>query len=134
ISYEISPVPGFADGEEPVPFVGVQAFFVASGSKNKVLAEEFVTNYVTGPELATALYQADPRPPALTGVMEKVSKDDPDVAEFTEAGANGRPMPAIPEMDAVWDPFGKAQAAAIGGDDPKKAVESAAETIREEIG
>ncbi|MUL40186.1 maltose ABC transporter substrate-binding protein [Streptomonospora sp. PA3] len=134
VEYDVSPVPGFAGGEEPRPFVGVQAFFVASGSKNKVLAEEFVTNYVTDPELATALYEADPRPPALTEVMEKVSKDDPAVAKFIDAGADGRPMPAIPQMDAIWDPFGKAQAAVIGGADPQKAVESAAETIREEIG
>ncbi|GAA1751361.1 maltose ABC transporter substrate-binding protein [Streptomonospora arabica] len=134
VEYGISPVPGFEGGEEPVPFVGVQAFFVASGSKNKVLAEEFVTNYVTDPELATALYEADPRPPALNEVAEKVGEEDADVGAFTDAGANGRPMPAIPEMDAVWDPFGKAQAAVIGGADPKEAVESAAEAIREEIG
>ncbi|GAB3459520.1 extracellular solute-binding protein [Streptomonospora sediminis] len=134
VDYGISPVPGFADGEEPAPFVGVQAFFVASGSTNKVLAEEFVTNYVTDPELATALYEADPRPPALTGVSEQVGKDDPAVAAFLKAGAHGRPMPAIPEMDAIWDPFGKAQAAVVGGASPEEAVESAAETIAAEIG
>ncbi|MFD0775927.1 extracellular solute-binding protein [Streptomonospora algeriensis] len=134
LEYDVSPVPGFEGASDPVPFVGVQAFFVASGSENKVLAEEFVTNHVTDPDLATALYEADPRPPALTGVNGKVSRQDPDVGKFTDAGADGQPMPAIPEMDAIWDPFGKAQAAVIGGADPQKAVESAAETIREEIG
>ncbi|KIH98551.1 sugar ABC transporter substrate-binding protein [Streptomonospora alba] len=134
VDYDISPVPGFEDGGDAVPFVGVQAFFVASGSENKVLAEEFVTNYVADPELSTALYEADPRPPALTEVSTQVSKDDPDVGKFIEAGADGKPMPAIPEMDAIWDPFGKAQAAVIGGADPEKAVDSAAETISEEIG
>lgn len=134
VDYDISPVPGFEDGGDAVPFVGVQAFFVASGSENKVLAEEFVTNYVADPELSTALYEADPRPPALTEVSTQVSKDDPDVGKFIDAGADGKPMPAIPEMDAIWDPFGKAQAAVIGGADPEKAVDSAAETISEEIG
>lgn len=134
VPYDISPVPGFEDGEEASPFITVQAFFVASGSSNKVLAEEFVANYVADPELATALYEADPRPPALTEVLEQVSEDDPDVGKFIDAGENGQPMPAIPEMNAIWDPFGKAQAAVIGGEDPEQAVETAAEAIRDEIG
>ncbi|GAA4888183.1 sugar ABC transporter substrate-binding protein [Streptomonospora salina] len=134
VDYDISPVPGFEDGGDAVPFVGVQAFFVASGSENKVLAEEFVTNYVADPELSTALYEADPRPPALTAVSDELSQDDPDIGTFIDAGSGGRPMPAIPEMDAIWDPFGKAQAAVIGGADPQQAVDSAAETISEEIG
>ncbi|WP_067974273.1 sugar ABC transporter substrate-binding protein [Nocardiopsis trehalosi] len=134
IDYDISPVPGFEGAEEPRPFVGVQAFFVASGGQNKVLAEEFVTNYVADPELAVALYEADPRPPALTAALEQVGADDPDVAKIIEAGENGQPMPAIPEMAAVFDPFGKAQAAIISGADPEETLRSAAENIRNEIG
>ena len=60
--YEISPVPGFANGDKARPFIGVQAFFVASGGANKVFAQEFATNFVTETELAVALYEADPVP------------------------------------------------------------------------
>ncbi|MGV9977182.1 sugar ABC transporter substrate-binding protein [Micromonospora wenchangensis] len=133
ISYDISPVPGFAGGKAAQPFVGVQAFYVAAKGKNKALAQEFVTNYVTTPELAVALYQAEPRPPALTAAFDQVKGTDPDLAKFSEAGKDGQVLPAIPAMAAIWDPFGKAEAAVIGGADPAKTVTAAGKTISGQI-
>jgi len=130
ISYDISPVPGFAGGKEAQPVVGVQAFYVAAKGKNKALAQEFVTNYVTKPELAVALYKAEPRPPALTAAFDQVKGEDPDLAKFSEAGKNGQVLPAIPAMAAIWDPFGKAEAAIIGGADPAKTITAAGKTIQ----
>ncbi|MFD2766868.1 sugar ABC transporter substrate-binding protein [Micromonospora eburnea] len=133
ISYDISPVPGFAGGKEAQPFVGVQAFYVAAKGQNKALAQEFVTNYVTKPELAAALYQAEPRPPALTAAFDQVKGADPDLAKFQEAGKNGQVLPAIPAMAAIWDPFGKAEAAIIGGADPASTITAAGKTIAGQI-
>lgn len=133
ISYDISPVPGFAGGKEAQPFVGVQSFYVAAKGKNKALAQEFVANYVTTPELAVALYNAEPRPPALTAALDQVKGTDPDLAKFQEAGKNGQVLPAIPAMAAIWDPFGKAQAAIIGGADPTKTITAAGKTISGQI-
>ncbi|AXO33109.1 maltose ABC transporter substrate-binding protein [Micromonospora sp. B006] len=133
ISYDISPVPGFAGGQEAQPFVGVQAFYVAAKGKNKALAQEFVTNYVTKPELAVALYKAEPRPPALTAAFDQVKGEDADLAKFSEAGKNGQVLPAIPAMAAIWDPFGKAEAAIIGGADPAKTTTAAGKTIQGQI-
>ena len=48
----------------------MQAFFVAAKGKSKALAQEFVTNYVTNKDVAMALYEADPRPPALTAALD----------------------------------------------------------------
>ena len=90
ISYDISPVPGFAGGKEAQPFVGVQAFYVAAKGKNKALAQEFVTNYVTKPELAVALYKAEPRPPALTAAFDQVKGEDPDLAAADSGGDAAR--------------------------------------------
>ncbi|MEU4777641.1 maltose ABC transporter substrate-binding protein [Micromonospora sp. NPDC023633] len=133
IKYDISPVPGFAGGKEAQPFVGVQAFYVASKGKNKALAQEFVANHVTTPELAVALYNAEPRPPALTAALDQVKGTDPDLAKFQEAGKNGQVLPAIPAMAAIWDPFGKAEAAIIGGADPAKTITAAGKTISGQI-
>lgn len=133
IKYDISPVPGFAGGKEAQPFVGVQAFYVAAKGKNKALAQEFVTNYVTKPELAVALYKAEPRPPALTAAFDQVKGEDADLAKFQEAGKNGQVLPAIPAMAAIWDPFGKAEAAVIGGADPAKTITAAGKTIAGQI-
>lgn len=133
IKYDISPVPGFADGKPAQPFVGVQAFYVAAKGKNKALAQEFVANYVTNADLAVALYQAEPRPPALTAALDRVKGSDPDLAKFQEAGKNGAVLPAIPEMAAIWDPFGKAEAAIIGGADVTKTLTATAKTISDQI-
>ena len=133
IKYDITPIPGFAGGKDAQPFVGVQAFYLASKGKNKAIAQEFVTNYLTKPDLAVALYQAEPRPPALTAALDQVKGSDPDLDKFLAAGRNGAILPAIPEMAAVWDPFGKAVSAVIGGADAKTSVEAAAKAISEKI-
>jgi arabinogalactan oligomer/maltooligosaccharide transport system substrate-binding protein len=133
IGYDISPVPGFAGGKDAQPFVGVQAFYVAAKGKNKVLAQEFVANYTTKPDLAVALYQAEPRPPALTAALDQVKGTDPDLGKFQEAGKNGQVLPAIPAMAAIWDPFGKAESAVIGGADPTTTITAAGKTISGQI-
>jgi arabinogalactan oligomer/maltooligosaccharide transport system substrate-binding protein len=133
IKYDITPVPGFAGGKTAQPFVGVQAFYVAAKGKNKALAQEFVTTYLTQTDLAVALYNADPRPPALSAALDQVKASDPDLAKFLEAAKNGVPMPAIPEMATIWEPLGKAQAAVIGGADPTTATTAAAKTISGQI-
>ncbi|MEV6156338.1 maltose ABC transporter substrate-binding protein [Nonomuraea sp. NPDC052129] len=129
ISYDITPVPSFKDGKPATPFVGVQSFFVASKGKSKTLAQEFVANYVTNKDVAKALYAADPRPPALTEALQEVGATDPDAGKFMDAGKNGMPMPAIPEMQAVWEPFGIAEAAVVKGGDAAKAAEAAQKAI-----
>jgi arabinogalactan oligomer/maltooligosaccharide transport system substrate-binding protein len=131
--YDISPIPGFTGGKPAQPFVGVQAFYVAAKGKNKALAQEFVTNYLTKPELAVALYNAEPRPPALTAALEQVKANDADLAKFLDAGKGGAVLPAIPEMATIWEPFGKAEAAIIGGADVATTVDAAAKSISSQI-
>jgi arabinogalactan oligomer/maltooligosaccharide transport system substrate-binding protein len=133
IQYDVSPIPGFAGGKPARPFVGVQVFYVASKGKSKALAQEFVTNHLTAPELAVALYQAEPRPPALTAALEQVKGSDPDLEKFLAAGESGDILPVIPAMAAVWDPFGKAAAAVVGGADARTAVPAAAKVIAGQI-
>ncbi|MFI6454984.1 extracellular solute-binding protein [Streptosporangium amethystogenes] len=129
LSYDITAVPGFEGGKPATPFVGVQSFFVASKGSSKALAQEFVSNYVTNPDVAKALYEADPRPPALTAALEAVKTTDPDAGKFMEAGKSGFPMPAIPEMSAIWEPFGIAETAVVKGGDPAKAAAAAQKAI-----
>jgi arabinogalactan oligomer/maltooligosaccharide transport system substrate-binding protein len=134
IHYDITPVPSFAGGPTASPFVGVQAFFVASKGKNKALATEFATNYVATPDLQKALYQVNPRPPALNDALTAVEAIDPDIQKWFAAGKSGTPMPNIPAMAAVWDPFGKAEAAIIGGADVKSTLDAAQTAITTAIG
>ena len=131
IKYAIQPVPGFA-GEQPAePFMGAQAFMVASGAQNAAFAQEFVNTGVNNEEAMTTMFDLAKLPPAMTAVQEAV--EDPDVAVFTDAANAAAPMPAIPAMAAVWGPLGKAYSAIVGGADPVKSIESAGKTITAEI-
>ncbi|GAA4081892.1 sugar ABC transporter substrate-binding protein [Nonomuraea soli] len=133
LKYDISAIPAFEGGKPATPFVGVQAFFVAAKGQNKTLAQEFVTNYVTNTDVAKALYDADPRPPALTAAMDLVKGNDPDLAKFLDAGKDGLPMPAIPEMSAIWEPFGIAEASVIKGGDAAKAAGAAQKAVEKSL-
>ena len=105
-------------GGTPAPFVGVQGFMVSSFSEQKDLATSFVLDYMSQESSQLAMFEAGGRPPALTSAYDQVA-DDPDIAGFGESGANGIPLPAIPEMSNVWGSLGLAEVNTLrGGDGP----------------
>jgi arabinogalactan oligomer/maltooligosaccharide transport system substrate-binding protein len=116
VNVAVNPIPS-AGGQPAAPFVGVQGFYLSSKSKNALLAQEFLTNYLGTEGAQRALYEADPRIPAWTSLAEEVSSD-PITAGFVASAKNGVPMPSIPEMGSVWDLWNAAQAQIINGADP----------------
>ena len=99
VPYAISNIPAGPAGEGR-PFLGVQGFMISAFSNDPVLAQAFLTEYVATEETMQKLYETGQRASAFLPVQAGI--DDPDLAAFAEAGANGDPMPAIPEMSAVW--------------------------------
>jgi arabinogalactan oligomer/maltooligosaccharide transport system substrate-binding protein len=114
----VSAVPS-AGGEVAAPFVGVQGFYVSAQSKNALLAQAFLTQYMATPEAQMALYEADPRIPAMISVEDEVVASDPIVGGFAAAAKTGVPMPSIPEMGSVWDLWNAAEIKIITGADPE---------------
>lgn len=108
----VLPVPS-AGGEEAKPFVGVQGAFISAKTENSVLANDFVTNYLTTEDVQDELYATGGRVPALTASADKI--DDEVLAGFNEAGATGAPMPSLPEMGSVWSFWGTTEVQLIGG-------------------
>ena len=131
--YDICPIPKWESGTAAGPFIGVNGFYLASKGKNKALAQEFATNFLTTQDVQTALYKAEPRRPALLASVDEVKATDPNIAKFQAAAQGGTILPGIPEMGQVWGPFGVAEAAIIKGDDVKTALEAAAKAIRDGI-
>lgn len=129
LSYEISAIPPFAGGGPARPFKGVQAFWVMSGAKNPTFAQEFVTATMNTPEAITQMYEADPRPPARTDVLEAVSAKDPDMGRLAEAGRDGVALPDFAFMAGVWPPTSQAFASIVGGADPGATMEKTAQTV-----
>jgi arabinogalactan oligomer/maltooligosaccharide transport system substrate-binding protein len=134
LNYEVTAIPGF-EGQGPAsPFLGVQGFYVSATAANAVFAQEFVTNYVLTEDLQVKLAEAGGRLPALTAAAETFAADNADVQGFAAAGENATPMPNIPAMNAVWEPFGRAEADAIdGASTGEAAATTAAQAIRDAV-
>ncbi|MCG6567349.1 maltose ABC transporter substrate-binding protein [Tessaracoccus sp. ZS01] len=107
----VLPVPS-AGGQPAAPFVGVQGVFLSSQSENAILAGQFI-DYMATKEAQDVLFEKGGRLPALTESADAVS--DELLAGFGEAGKDGQPMPAIPEMGAVWQFWGGAEVSIING-------------------
>ncbi len=132
VNYSIDPLPG-AEGisEQGAPFLGAQGVFISAFSDNQLLAEEFVYGFFATEETMQALYDQDPRIPAWVSVD---TTTDPNAEAFLAAGTNAIPMPAIPEMGAVWGAAGDALNLISQGEDPVAAFENANAQIIEAIG
>jgi arabinogalactan oligomer/maltooligosaccharide transport system substrate-binding protein len=133
IPYAISACPAAeADGEPGAPFIGVQGFMVNANSENVLLAQTYLTEFIATENAMQYMYDNDPRPSAWLSIFE--ATEDPDMAGFAQAGANGQPMPAIPAMGTVWDAWDNAGILMAQGElDPTQALSDAATQIRNQI-
>lgn len=133
IKYAIDPLPS-AGGEEARPFIGVNGFFLSSKSTNALAATNFIVNFLSTEDAQLSLFEVGGRPPALISAYESAAESDPDVAAFGKIGQTGAPMPAIPEMGAVWADWGNAELQLIKGEgDPQEVWETAATNIQAKI-
>jgi arabinogalactan oligomer/maltooligosaccharide transport system substrate-binding protein len=115
LNFGIAAFPAGPDGTPGAPFSGVQGFMINAFSENPLLAQAFLTEFVTSEDVQYALYEAGQRAPALLSAQEKV--DDPYQAGLAAAGEFAQPMPAIPEMGAVWSPVEQAIILGMQGPD-----------------
>jgi arabinogalactan oligomer / maltooligosaccharide transport system substrate-binding protein len=133
VDLQVCPVPTWADGQTSSPMVGVQAMLLSAFStENKVIAQTFLNDYVATEAFQDAMYAADPRPPALTASLNKVTSD-PIVAGFVEYGKQGIPQPNIVEMAAVWAELGLAEVDVLNGKDPAETMTTRGENITTQI-
>lgn len=131
VAFDVAPIPMM--DEQPRPFVGVQGFMVSAFAPEGLLAQTFLSEYVATDETMATLFEADPRPPTWLAQAEAI--DDEQVLAFAESAGNGDPMPAIPEMSAVWTDWTDALNLIFAqSQDPEEAMTDAAESIRTTIG
>lgn len=131
ISYAVSKIPAGPAGEAR-PFIGVRGFMVSAFSKDLLLAQTFLTEFVATEEIMQRIFELDPGASAFLPVRERIK--DPDTAAFAEAGENGLAMPAIPEMSTVWSAWGDAVTLIYQQRlSPDEAFKKAAEQIRTAI-
>ena len=135
IDYQLTRIPGFGDieGSQARPFAGVNCFYVASNGKNKAFAETFVADAAKDMTFAASMFPSNELPPAQKDLAEKLRAEQPDMVTFADMSAQADPMPAIPAMSSVWEPFGRAQANIVAGAAPASTMAGVGETIRASI-
>ena len=117
-----------------VPMATANGFYVAANGVNRAFAEQFLTDLASSTDIVAAMFKANQLPPAQTSLMEQLSAEFPNVVKFGYLVDNAEPMPAIPEMAAVWGPLGQAQAQIIDGADPEGTIRAAGDQIVSVIG
>ncbi len=93
------------------PFIGIRGVVMNAYSKQKAVASEFA-KYLVLSQQQVSLNKTGGRLPISKSAVRQLSKD-PVVAGFSGAIAAGIPMPNIPEMGKVWDPWGNALSLSI---------------------
>lgn len=134
MDFTMSAVPGFEGMEPAVPFAGVNAFYVAAGGKNPAFAQQFATAVASSADIVEQMFPKNELPPVNLELQEKLAADFPEVIKIAELAENAEAMPAIPEMAAIWQPLGQAEANIVGGADPEPTMVSAGEEIVSQIG
>ena len=130
--YSVDPMPVAEGGSEvSQPFAGGQGFVISAFSDQPLEAETFLLDFVASADFMQAIFDQGGRPPAFVDVDTSA---DPNVELFNIAGENAIPMPAIPEMGAVWGATDAALTSISLGEDPTVAMNTAAEGVINAIG
>jgi maltose-binding protein MalE len=130
IRVAVSDVPAFRDGEPSKPFTSIYGFYVAPFGRNRVLAGDLLTDYLTRLDVMSALSARIGAPVTRKGATVLT---DAATTEFLAVCTKGRATPSFPEMPAVWKHLGRAEADVIAGHDPELAVRRAADAVRQAI-
>jgi arabinogalactan oligomer / maltooligosaccharide transport system substrate-binding protein len=112
-----SAVPGFADGGPARSLVAVHGFFLASAGTNKSIAQDLIGEYLTRTDVSLALYDAQPRTPALRTALDRVRETDALTTVFHEQCANGDMIPSTTDVGPMWNAFHVAESAIVAGAD-----------------
>lgn len=99
-SYAIANLP--AETQASQPFLSVQGLMATTLSENPCLPKLFLTEFMaTGASMQLLHEEIGSIPSAHLAVQAGI--DDPDLRALGMAGENGLPVPAIPQMPAVWE-------------------------------
>lgn len=134
IDVGVAILPRLPNGRDMVPFTGVQFVGINAYTKQKDAAIALARAYA-GRRGQEVLFLATGRIPVRRDVVGLESvKQDPFVAVWGRQAELGEPMPNIPEMQAVWKPWGDAMDVIVPGKaDLKKTLDQAVAQIRQGI-
>ena len=95
----------------------MQGFYLSAKSKNTLAANEFLVNYIGARRRADRPLRGRQPSAGATAAYEK-ARPSPIIKGFGDVGANGAPMPSIPEMGSVWRTGASPRLRSSAGRDP----------------
>lgn len=134
VNFGIAPLPKLPSGKNPASFSGIRALFISAYTKYPNAAQLFA-EFATTDEMLLKRFELTKQIPPVKALMENEAiKNDATVAPFLAQAQFAVPMPSIPEMGTVWDPYAAAFALMWNeGTNPQEALDTAATTIKEAI-
>jgi arabinogalactan oligomer/maltooligosaccharide transport system substrate-binding protein len=115
-TYRITAVPEIIKGIKPVPLLRIQGFMVTKYAEAHGVADEagkLVTRYMATVGRQLSLAAASGLNPASLVAAKQVAERR--LVAIAAAGVSGVPVPNIPQMTAVWAPYGGAWVASTSG-------------------
>ena len=128
-----APIPVLDNGENPKSFVGIKSYMLSYYSENKEWAQDLMA-YLTNFESSMTYYEIAGELPARKDAMEdpKIA-EDPIYSAFAEQTKYGEPMPSVPAMQQIWEPFNDALNFISKGEPVKEVLDEAVQSIQEKI-
>jgi arabinogalactan oligomer/maltooligosaccharide transport system substrate-binding protein len=134
VNFAVAPLPKLTNGDQQSSLSGIRTLVVSAYSKFPKAAQIYA-NFATSDEMLLKRYELTKQIPPVKALMENDTiKNDPMVAPFLVQAGYAVPMPSIPQMGLVWDPYGAAFSSMWNdGVTPEVALKSAAKTVRDAI-
>jgi maltose/maltodextrin transport system substrate-binding protein len=116
IDFGVAPIPSAtADGKPSKPFVGVLGCMIASPSKVKDIAREFIENHLLLPENLRIINDDVPLGVPANKELYAQLSSNPHIRATMENARMGEPVPNIPEMGRFWTAMDAALEAITNG-------------------
>lgn len=134
VNFGVAPLPKLTNGKQQSSFSGIRTLFVSAYSKYPKAAQLFAS-FATSDEMLLKRFETTKQIPPVKALMDADAiKNDAFVAPFLEQAQYAVPMPSIPQMGAVWTPYGAAFSSMWNdGVSPENALKTAAKTVRDAI-
>lgn len=135
VNFGVVPLPKGPDGEEMISFSGVKSYYVNSYTAYPVAARLFA-HFASSKDNQLKNYKMTGAIPASIEAGESQEiKNDPITLGFFEQFQHSVPMPAISEINAVWEPL-KAAFVSLWNDpglDVKQTMDQTVKTIQSDL-
>ena len=131
INFGVAPLPTAPNGGPLQPFSGIQVFEVNAYSEHTDAATDLI-NFL-GCEGVSMMIEGFNKPPVRDSLKEQAIEINPDLAAWMEAAEQAVPMPNIPQMAQVWQPWGDAMVGIITNNVSDEEVQALLDAVVEQI-